>query len=518
VSDSSDSGIFVIESPAGDEPVPLQRETVAAFVGPASRGPANVAIKVTGVEDFRARFGSPAERSRMEWIVGQFFENGGRDAVVVRVPRAGSPARLSLPGHGGPLQLVAVNPGPLEFLRAAIDFDGLPAGDRDRFNLTVQRIREPANPLVEEQEIYRSVSVSPGDERYVGDALAGSLLVRLAGEPPAVSPEATAAADRYVSAENDWRGSAPPGDYELVGSGREGTGLNALDQVACVDLVCVVSGSPDADVGPVALFAAERYCRRRNALLLLDPPTHWRTPADVVRSQRERGLASPNVLTYFPRLTETTAAGEPTQPLSALGAICGLLAQRDREILAGGLRSPARPPPALLRSRLRPVRTVTGEEAQALQRSGCNVLRPAGRGLVELCGEVTLARHGGSRREWRSLNYRRRALFAIDAIARGTRWAAIRSNDSGTWTVLREQVSRYLDQLRAVGILAGASSREAYYVKCDEDTNNASGPVSMVVGLALANPREFVAFRFEHEIDSCRIAEIAWQPGLALAV
>jgi hypothetical protein len=40
----------------------------------------------------------------------------------------------------------------------------------------------------------------------------------------------------------------------------------------------------------------------------------------------------------------------------------------------------------------------------------------------------------------------------------------------------------------------------------------------MVVGLALANPREFVAFRFEHEIDSCRIAEIAWQPGLALAV
>ena len=74
----SGAGIRVIESPAGEELIPLRRETVTAFVGPAPRGPANIPVVIDSVTEFRRRFGSPAERSRLEWVLGQFFDNGGR--------------------------------------------------------------------------------------------------------------------------------------------------------------------------------------------------------------------------------------------------------------------------------------------------------------------------------------------------------------------------------------------------------------------------------------------------------
>src|SRR5690606_14477715 len=120
ISDMSTGGILVTESPAGEDPIPVRREPVVAFIGPAPRGPAHVPVSVTSVEEFRRRFGSPAGRSRLEWILAQYFENGGGSAVVVRVPRGGGRNRLVLPGAGGPLELVALHPGPLEYLRAAV--------------------------------------------------------------------------------------------------------------------------------------------------------------------------------------------------------------------------------------------------------------------------------------------------------------------------------------------------------------------------------------------------------------
>ncbi|MBM4221638.1 MAG: hypothetical protein FJ170_06810, partial [Gammaproteobacteria bacterium] len=280
MAEHSPEQIHVVEAPAGEDPIPLQRETVTAFVGPASRGPANIPVVVESVAEFRKRFGSPAERSRMEWILGQYFENGGRTAIVVRVPRTGTPNRLSLPGPGGSLDLVARNPGPLEYLRVAIDYDNVAVDDLWRFNLTVQRPRSPSNPLVEEQEIWRGVSIVPDEAGFIGEVLGASSLLRLSGEPPRARPFVTPGANGigpvgYVYAGSDRRIGSSPTDYDLIGSDRESTGLHALNQVAFVDLVCLLSGAPDTDIGPVGLFAAERYCARRNAILLLDPPSHW---------------------------------------------------------------------------------------------------------------------------------------------------------------------------------------------------------------------------------------------------
>jgi hypothetical protein len=510
--------IQVVESPAGEEPIPLQRETVTAFIGPVPRGPAHIPVAIGSVAEFRKRFGSPAESSRMEWILGQYFDNGGHTAIVVRVPRTGAPNRLTLPGPGGSLDLAACNPGPLEYLRVAVDYDNVAADDLWRFNLTVQRIRSPSNPLVEEQETWRGVSIVPDESGYVGEVLEDSALVRLFGEPPRARPFVTPGANGigpvgYVYASGDRRNGRPPGDYDLIGSAQECTGLHALDQIAFVDLVCLLSGAPDTDIGPVGLFAAERYCAKRNAILLLDPPSHWTQVEDVARSQRNSAFASPNVMTYFPLLAGATTDGGPSRSLSALGAIAGMLAARDRQTEQGGQQ----PEPMLMRSRARVAIEPDAEDARTLSRSGVNLLRPAAPGFIAFSGDVTLARSSGTHREWRQLSVRRRAVMTASNIAHNTRWAAIQVSGPDTWQAVADQVSQYLSESRAAGLLAGDTSRRAFYVKCDQDTNGRGTGLSFIVGLALARPDEFVAFRFEHDVSDCRVTEIAWQPGAGLA-
>jgi hypothetical protein len=505
----SGAGIRVIESPAGEEPIPLRRETVTAFVGPAPRGPANIPVVIESVEEFRRRFGSPAERSRLEWILGQFFDNGGHQAVVVRVPRSGRPSRITLPGPGGTLDLDAVNPGPLEYLRAAVDYDGISAADLWRFNLTVQRIRSPANPLVEEQETWRAVTMAPDDEGFIGDVLAGSALVRLQVDAPRARPFITSGAAGigpigYVYGRGDWRSAAPPSDYDLIGSAEDGTGVHALDQVPNLDLVCLLSGAPKADVGPVGIFVAERYCARRNAMLLIDPPASWSRVEDVTRSQRESAFASPNVITYFPQLTEMSADGRRVRTLSAIGAIAGML--------ASGSSSGA----VLLRSKARVAIDPDAEEAVLMARRGVNVLRAATPGFISFSGNVTLARSQGARREWQQLSVRRRAVMTAGTIARSTRWAAVQDCAPQTWRAVAAQVGRYLTESAAAGFLASDARGPAFYVKCDQDTNAHRSGLSFVVGLALTRPGDFVAFRFEHNAADCRVSEIAWQPGQSL--
>jgi hypothetical protein len=450
----------------------------------------------------------------MEFLLYQYFENGGTLAIVVRVCRSGHRNRITLPGPAGDLVLDALNPGPLEYLRAAVDYENIDATEPGRFNLVIHRCRAPAQPLVEEQEIFTALSVDPQAADYVGDALAGSALVRLAAPAPAAPPAPTqdgaSPAVRYVYSRATWQGDNTPTDYDLIGSREESTGLFALEQVPWVDFVCLVPGVSGAALGPVALFAADRYCRERHALLLLDPLDSWGEVRDVVRAQRERGFASPNAVTYFPGL-ESPPHAAPAGILSAAGAIAGRLC-------AAGLDLSAPQPLSL--GRTRPMLALEDAEVRQLAHLGVNALvRPAG-AHVELTGLVTMARSGGVAMSWNSLRHRRIALFILSSVTRHTRWAAFEQPDAALWQEVRAQVGGFLAALQARGLLA-AGGGDAFYVKCDVDTHSGRRPdaarLVLVVGVALARPGDFVAFEIAHRADRCAVSELGWQPGLALA-
>ena len=53
------SGISVLEIPARGQPIPVARESVTAFIGPAPRGPVDIPVAVRSLEEFLARFGVP---------------------------------------------------------------------------------------------------------------------------------------------------------------------------------------------------------------------------------------------------------------------------------------------------------------------------------------------------------------------------------------------------------------------------------------------------------------------------
>ena len=490
-------------SPAGAV-IPLRRETVAAFVGPAPRGPAHIPVAIRSVAEFLQRFGSPEKPSRMEHYLRQFFHNGGSLAIVVRVCRDEQCNRIRLPAAGDQLVLEALHPGPLEHLRASVDYDQIGSTETGLFNLVIHRLDAAVRGLVVEQEIWRRISADPLQSDFVGDALLNSDLVRLVGDGPGQRPEPTlgsgsTARSAWIEGEGVAGGFSRLSDYDLIGSAAEGTGLFALEQVPVVDLLCLVPPAPGDTLGPVAWFAAERYCRRRQALLLMEPPAAWESLAQILDDQHRQGLASPNVMTWYPQLDQGGAAG----------AIAGAL------VTADALEpNDAGSAPLPLRGCGRPMQRLTLMETAALGRAGVNSMLPSGSGRLTLSGGTTLARAGGLPAEWSDLRLRRRVLFILGGIVRGSRWALFRSDDPGSVAELRVQLEDFLEALRADGQLAGSRPAESWFLQLPVQPD---GPLELQLGLALRRPGDFLAFRLTHGPADCEVRELGWQPGLALA-
>jgi phage tail sheath protein FI len=81
----------------------------------------------------------------------------------------------------------------------------------------------------------------------------------------------------------------------------------------------------------------------------------------------------------------------------------------------------------------------------------------------------------------------------------GTNWAVFEPNDQRLWSSLRISVSNFLTRTWRQGALFGATPEEAFFVKCDAETNPPdvidAGQVVIEVGISPVKPAEFVIFR-----------------------
>jgi phage tail sheath protein FI len=68
---------------------------ITAFIGRATRGPTNEPALVQSFQEFEAKFGGLRAECPMTYALHGFFENGGRQALVIRLHRAGQPRRGS---------------------------------------------------------------------------------------------------------------------------------------------------------------------------------------------------------------------------------------------------------------------------------------------------------------------------------------------------------------------------------------------------------------------------------------
>ncbi len=239
-----------------------------AFVGRTLRGPVNRPILIRSFTEFQHVFGGLWQPGPLGYAVEQFFDHGGREALIVRAINGARSATLTLSAGSAALRLRAVRPGTREYLRASVDYDNIAAEDTAEFNLTVQRVRTLGTAQVEDQEIFHRLSVLPAAAGYLPRAIADSQLIQAAGEMPPQRPDRTldavsGLASGYVNSNSDGDDGAPLTDYDLIGSEIEQTGIFALSRAPYFNFLCIPPLSRDQDVGPVSLLVGARYCKER---------------------------------------------------------------------------------------------------------------------------------------------------------------------------------------------------------------------------------------------------------------
>jgi Bacteriophage tail sheath protein len=513
------AGIQVQEEAGSGQSIAEAATAVTAFVGRCLRGPVNRAVSISGFNEFQRVFGGLWQPSTLSYAVEQYFENGGRNAIVVRVTNGARCCTLRLPAASEALVLEALAPGTREFLRAAVDYDGIGENEEDSFNLVIQRVRTPGSEHIEDQEIYRRVSIRPDAPRSVAAVLSESELARVAGELPLLRPDPTPRHDPrgiagYVFSGTDADDGAPLTDYDIIGSAARATGLFALDAAGGFNLLVIPPLARDVDVGASTLLVANRFCRERRAILFVDPPLAWDSAAKALAEMRHWPLPSDSACMFFPRLLGYDKLRGRFEAFAPSGAIAGTLSRASEH---WPVWTAACSEEAMVRPGLRTACPVDDEQRSRLAAVGVNTVQAVRRPGREGTKARTLAGPGAVSADWRSLSAKRLALLVVNSIERGTRWTVFEPSEPATWRRATAQLREFMTALEERGAFDEREPGDRWFVLCDERVNrerhSEQGIVNLMFGIPAQRPGGFHAWIVSHRAGGSRVRTVS--PNLA---
>jgi phage tail sheath protein FI len=505
-------GVYIEEIPSGVRTIIGVATSITAFVGRARRGSTTRVGRVQSFAGFERDYGGLWEPSMLGYAVQHFFLNGGSDALIVRVQRGGVAATLPL----ATFSLVAASEGAWgNQLRVRVDHDTRapvpPELPGTLFNLTVRDM------ATGETERYLNVSIQADHARFVARVLElESKLIRVS-TPVAALPLANAAlplggdpfAPAFSTAFNqDGDDGAAITQTEIIDPALEAQerGLWMLQQADLFNLLCIPPLRRDADV-PLAVWdTAAAYCRRRRAVLIVDPPAGWDEPADTTGAA---GLGAVITRTntaamYFPRIMAADPLKDFRQESFApCGAVAGVIARTDSQ--RGVWKAPAGLDATMVGVSALSFGgepgLMTDPEVGLLNPFGINCLRTIPNTGHVVWGARTLDGADQLASEWKYLPVRRLAYFIEESLYRGTQWAVFEPNDEPLWAQLRLNVGTFMHGLFRQGAFQGRSAREAYFVKCSSETTTQAdidaGIVNVLVGFAPLKPAEFIVIRIQ---------------------
>jgi phage tail sheath protein FI len=200
---------------------------------------------------------------------------------------------------------------------------------------------------------------------------------------------------------------------------------------------------------------------------------------------------------YFPWITvRDPLAADNLVNVAPSGHIAGIWARSDGT--RGVHKAPAN---EVVRGALNVTYSLTREEQGVLNQIGVNCIRFFGREGIYVWGARTLA-SGSS--EWRYLNVRRLFNMVEKSILTSTRWIVFEPNNESLWKSIRRDITAFLNQIWRSGALLGRTPEEAFFVKCDEETNPTevidAGQVVTLIGIAPVKPAEFIIFRISQHV------------------
>jgi hypothetical protein len=390
--------------------------------------------------------------------------NAARPATLVLPTAAASVTQITPPGPGW--CLAARHPGTREFLRVAVDYDGLGADETDEFNLLVQRLRSAGSEVVDAQEYHPRVSALPGTPRFLEEVLENSALVRSLQAVPGQRPVATPARQWLVS-RPDGDDGLPPTDHDLIGSRDTRTGLFALAETRFQWLV-LPPRDRELPVGIAAWFVAARFCAEQQAMVLVDPPAEWRSAEEALGALAVWPLRSPAAAMWFPWVDVHDPLRNEVARFPPSGAVAGMLSRQEcqqapwQEVAQSQALPPLRPGHGLA------LPVSSGERAR-LGALGVNVPSVVRVPRGHCPPQVTLAAPVARSPYAVQLLYQRRLQALGEALLRGTRWVLFLAEPGGNvvWRQVARQVGEWL--ARSTGREGGAEA--GWFVVCDRRLN-----------------------------------------------
>ena len=510
-------GVYIEEVPSGSASLSAGATAVAAFVGFTERAPQDDpndpdGLKprlVTNWAQFENLYGGFIPNAMLAHAVYGYFNNGGSMAYIVRIPNtepAAEPSTLELAAVdnalGKAIEVTSKEPDPQRKLGIAIEAveddgdDETPAA----FNLIVLE----GNDAV---EFHNGVTIAPGDKNVETVVNAASTRVQVATKVQIDDAAVLAAA------------TLKPGIFPMVapaplpvpvrpkafaGNETNRTGINGLviaedvTMVMVPDLITAATkedGSVDLGMWKAVQTALISHCEgQANRMAILDAPPgmsvqnmkEWRSDVAMYDSQF--------AALYYPWIKVdnplATGANDAELLVPPCGHMAGIWARTDDT--RGVWKAPAN---EVIRGALDVELGITKTEQGLLNPIGVNCIRPFGTRGIRVWGARTLS----SDTDWQYINVRRLFNMIETTILNGTQWVVFEPNDMKLWQGVKRTLNAFLRGLWRDGALFGATADQAFFVKCDAETNPPDsidqGKLVVEVGIAPVKPAEFVIFR-----------------------
>ncbi len=273
----------------------------------------------------------------------------------------------------------------------------------------------------------------------------------------------------------------------------------ALKEFAAIDEIALVAAPGKTD-GATYDALVSHCANTGDRFAILDGPSTRDDLTDLTKIPANGGVAPKNTdlaAWYFPWIKVfdpatklLTPSGDGAVAVPPSGHLAGIYARVDTE--RGVHKAPAN---EIVRGALGLKYSISKGEQDLLNPKGINCIRLMQGGGIRIWGARTLS----SDPSWRYINVRRLFIMVESSIERATQWVVFEPNDHRLWKRVQRTIASFLTLLWRNGALMGTSPEQAFYVKCDDETNPPevvdAGQLVVEIGLAPVKPAEFVIFR-----------------------
>ncbi|HZP82866.1 MAG TPA: phage tail sheath subtilisin-like domain-containing protein [Chthonomonadaceae bacterium] len=492
------------------------------------------------------------EGSYLAHAVRGYYDNGGSRAYIIRVARAEDLEALAFSADGGAKKALPATPaqvtaGPLA-IRAAkagaggngIKVEVEPVGDGNEFRLkvsqgstnetfgdpkdkdkglTLENVASVVNgksKLIEVEVVTKTAS-RPDALEYL---LAGGQDAVAASSAPTETPLSNGLA------------SLRPDDF--IGDEAQRTGVGGLVPIVDVNFICapdlmagvwkradVSSALGNGALGPEELNLTDQrrqaildaqcllvaHCERMGSCMAILDPLPGLSPQEMndVTMNTPYNSDHGQAAIYYPWIKISDPLNRGQQMLCPpCGHVAGVWTRVGVE--RGVHKAPAN---EVLLGAVDLEVDVTKGEQELLNPNGINCIRAfPGRG-IRIWGARTLATVGNP--SWKYVNVRRLFNYLEQSLERNLQWVVFEPNDDDLWSRVRRNISAFLWTEWKEGKLFGVVPEEAFYVKCDRETNPPEmvdlGRLYVEIGVNPVKPAEFVIIRIGQWSGGSSLAE-----------